>query len=250
MAWAYHTVRGIADSAFYHKAERGMVEKDALESVGIDMLLRYRDDILILASSYEKFIAWFQKLKTKAGFFKLQCQEILRFSKVEDKEVQFLQFRVQMNAKSRRLRLIPHSKNISMPLERTSAHAPAVHEWPTKHVETMCNLATDQSAREEAKLSVMAKFRQHLTPEDVLAEMMDAGTHCIPRRVRSCTAKVLWLTLSWHPIWQFARFGRTVKHFCEHKVRYLLDQAFHQAFDVRVCWRNRLMYSSTLVSKL
>ena len=126
------------------------------------MLLRYRDDILILASSYEKFIAWFQKLKSKAGFFKLQCEEIVRFSKVEDKEVQFLQFRVQMNAKSRRLRLIPHSKNISMPLERTSAHAPAVHEWPTKHVETMCNLATDQSAREEAKLSVMAKLRQHL----------------------------------------------------------------------------------------
>ena len=92
-----------------------MVEKDALESVGIDMLLRYRDDILILASSYEKFIAWFQKLKSKAGVFKLQCEEIVRFSKVEDKEVQFLQFRVQMNAKSRRLRLIPHSKNISMP---------------------------------------------------------------------------------------------------------------------------------------
>ena len=241
---------GIADSAFYFKAEKGMVEKDTLESVGIDLLLRFRDDILILASSYEKFLTWFQKLKNKAGFFKLQCEEIVRFSEVEDKEVQFLQFRVQMNAKSRRLRLIPHSKNISMPLESTSAHAPAVHKWPKKHVEAMCNLATDQSAREEAKSSIMAKFRQHLAPEDVLAEMMEVGTQCIPRKIGNCTTKVMWLTLSWHPIWKFARFGRTVKQFCEHKVRYLLDQAFHQEFDVRVSLRNGLMYSSTLVSKL
>ena len=98
---------GIADSAFYHKAERGMVEKDALESVGIDMLVRYRDDILILANSYEKFIAWFQKLKSKAGFFKLQCEEIVRFSKVGDKEVQFLQFRVQMNGEIKAFETYP-----------------------------------------------------------------------------------------------------------------------------------------------
>ncbi|CAE7359305.1 unnamed protein product [Symbiodinium necroappetens] len=77
-------VRSEAANLMYQVIE-GMVEKDTLESVGIDLLLRYRDDILILASSYEKFLTWFQ------------------FSEVEDKEVQFLQFRVQMNAKSRRL---------------------------------------------------------------------------------------------------------------------------------------------------
>ena len=241
---------GIADSAFYHKAERGLVDEQSLRETGIDLLIRYRDDILILSHDYGKFVAWFQVLKARSGFFRVQCEEIVRFCECEDREVQFLQFRVQMNARSRKLRLIPHCKNIAMPLESSSAHAPAVHNWPKQHVNAMCKLATDDAARRTAKQCIMARFRKHLTPEEVLAEMMEAGTprNFTTKEVRS--SNVLWITLSWHPIWKFARFGKTIRKFCEHDVRYLLDQAFCRVFDVRVSWKNGLMYSSALVSRL
>ena len=148
--------------------------------------------------------------------------------------MQFLQLRVQINARMKKLRLILHCKTIAIPLESTSVHAPAVHSWPKRHVDAMCKLETDEAARREAKNCVLAKFRKHLTPETVLAEMMEAGTGRSFHTNAVQNTNALWITLSWHPIWRFARFGRTVRISCEQHLRYLLDQAFQKSFDVRV----------------
>ena len=76
---------GITDSAFSFKAEKGIVETNTPESAGIDLLLRYRDDILVLASDYTKFVAWFHKLKEKAGIFKTTYSVRSPFGSVRQK---------------------------------------------------------------------------------------------------------------------------------------------------------------------
>ena len=54
---------GIADSTFFFIAERGLVDDESLRDAGSDLLTRYRDDILILANNYAKFIARFQMIQ-------------------------------------------------------------------------------------------------------------------------------------------------------------------------------------------
>jgi len=215
---------GIADAAFLCKVEQHMLQTTVVSAAGIKLYMRYRDDIFILTNNRTGTIAWFST---------------------------FLQFRVQMNHKSKKLRLIPYDKNTAVPLDVSSAHPPATHRWPVNHVLSVMKLATDEDASVEARETVVRKFKQNLTQPELLAQMMSVAP-LAPKKTQCSKSSnsIVWIPLSWHPLWQSVRFQRVLSDLSKEPFASLIHEAFCKDLDFRIAWRNKLMYSAVLMSKL
>ena len=242
---------GIADAAFLCKVEQHMLQTRVVLAAGIKLYMRYRDDIFILTNNRTGTIAWFNKMREKGGFFKLQCEDCQRFNKLVSTEMTFLQFRVQMNHKSKKIRLIPYDKNTAVPLDVSSAHPPATHRWPVNHVLSVMKLATDKDASVEAREAVVHKFKQNLTQPELLAQMMSVNP-LAPRKTQNgkISNAIVWIPLSWHPLWQSVRFQRVLSELSKEPFASLIREAFCKDLVFRIAWRNKLMYSAVLMSKL
>ena len=241
---------GIADAAFLCKVEQHMLQTTVVSAAGIKLYMRYRDDIFILTNNRTGTIAWFSNMRERGGFFKLQCEECQRFNKLVSTEMTFLQFRVQMNHKSKKLRLIPYDKNTAVPLDVRSAHPPATHRWPVNHVLSVMKLATDKDASVEARETVVRKFKQDLTQPELLAQMMSVDP-LAPKKTQCSKSSnsIVWIPLPWHPLWQSVCFQRVLSDLSKEPFASLIREAFCKDLVFRIAWRNQLMYSAVLMSK-
>ena len=110
---------------------------------------------LIFSNNRVGIQQWFQRFRNSADYFKVICEQVVDFNSKEPQEQQFLQFRIVLCAKTCRVRVIPNSKSVAVPLSQFSAHAPSTKNWPVAHLKSMCQLASDRLAAEETKRQIM-----------------------------------------------------------------------------------------------
>ena len=156
-----------------------------------------------------------------------------------------------MNHKSKKLPLIPYDKNTAVPQDVSSADPPATHRWPVNHVLSVMKLATDKDASVEARETVVSKFKQNLTQPELLAQMMSVDP-LAPKKTQcsKSSTSIVWVPLSWHPLWQSVRFQRVLSDLSKEPFASLIREAFCKDLVFRIAWRNKLMYSAVLMSKL
>ena len=247
---------GIADAAFFCKAEKEMLTVANREQAGILAYLRFKDDGLIFSNNRIGVRHWFWNFKAKAGYFRIICDEIVRFNPLVTQELQFLQFRMVLCANTRKVRTIPHSKSVAVPLSQLSAHPPSTKNWPVAHLQSMCQLASDKLAAEETKREILTRFLTNGVSPSLYQQML-AVPAWKPRRRTTATVKptTWWLPMPWHPAWTFANFGRVIRAMYSPECHKAIQKAFSFVDSVlvpctRIAWRNHLPHSGIQFQKL
>lgn len=136
------TVRRHCRCSFLHQNRGGNLLH------GILAYLRFKDDGLITSENRVGCLDWFQMFKAKAGYFRIICEQVARFAPEETQELKFLQLRILLCVDTRKVRVVPHSKSVAIPLSPLSAHPPSTENWPLAHLRCMCRLASDEKAAE------------------------------------------------------------------------------------------------------
>ena len=163
---------GIADAAFHTKAEQVLLDPVSREQAGILAYLRFKDDGLIFSNNRVGIQQWFQRFRDSADYYKVICEQVVDFNSKESQELQFLQFRIVLCAKTCRVRVMPHSKSVAVPLSQFSAHAPSTKNWLVAHLKSMCQLASDRLAAEETKRHIIKRFLTQGSPPGILEQML------------------------------------------------------------------------------
>eukprot|EP00438_Fugacium_kawagutii_P017813 Skav213078 [mRNA] locus=scaffold3042:161882:163195:- [translate_table: standard] len=159
---------GIADAAFFTKTELPLLQPAARDAAGIVAYMRFKDDGLIFSDNQVGFRNWFQKFKAHAGYFRIICEEVVNFDPSTSHELQFLQFQIVLCANTKKVRVIPHSKSVAVPLCHSSAHSPSTKNWPVAHLRSMCQLASDEQAARETKKEITERFRKNFASPEIL----------------------------------------------------------------------------------
>ena len=223
-----------------------------MQAAGIRMYMRYRDDGLILVSNINSFKIWFAHLKSAAGYFKLEVEEVIKFDQGRTVEMDFLQSTIMMCHQTCKLRAKPSFKNEGVPLDQNSAHNPAVHKWPVAQLRQLARVSSDADAAELGKSEYIDMFRKHLSNDSLLSQLQSTSIwppQNNPRRREGSSNT--WMPLSWHPVWKFAGFSRVLRSMHQPEMRHLVDGCFGNAFlPVKIAWRNKLMYSMNWLAKL
>lgn len=243
---------GIADTAFFCKAERGLCTPDVLKNSGVELYMRYRDDGLILVSDISAFKPWFAQFKVAAGYFKVEVEAVKKFYALHTEEVDFLQCTVMLCHHTRTLRAKPLFKNEGVPLDQGSAHHPAVHRWPMAQLRQLAFVASDAETAAWGKMAFIANFEKHLSNGPLLSELQSTPAWPRPESSKQRSGqKQFWLPLSWHPVWKYAQFSRVINSMYNVEMRHLVDGVFDEKFPpMKIAWKNRLMYSKNWLARL
>ena len=194
-----------------------------------------------------------------AGLFDSYRKQGFIASLDETQELKFLQFRILLCADTRKVRVVPHSKSVAIPLSPLSAHPPSTENWPLAHLRCMCRLASDEKAAEETKQEILTRFLQSSTPQELFQRMSAVPAWRSPqnktKRRNEVRQKTWWLPMPWHPVWKFAKFGKVIRDMSSPDRLVLLQRAFGitdpaQVPEVRLAWRNRLQHSGQVFQRL
>ena len=66
----------VADLILYNNLERWALDPNLMKEHGIDLYIRFRDDIFILATIRSKTREYIWEMRKKAKYFKLECESI------------------------------------------------------------------------------------------------------------------------------------------------------------------------------
>ncbi len=192
-----------------------------MERFGIKLLVRYRDDILVVARDYDLFHSYF------AGM--LKCIDGARTACIEQESqsaVQMLDLTVYKRSHHFPCALgyKPHFKPSSkqVPLSMSSCHHMMVHSWPKAGLIRLARNSDTAHKFEQAKLEYILKLmRNHLEMRRLLEVMMFNPFQ--QKLVRARVAKsvlqdlaplekeiVVPLILDYHPFWQFVKVQSAV----------------------------------------
>ena len=210
---------------------------------------------LIFSNNRVGIQQWFQRFRNSADYFKVICEQVVDFNSKEPQELQFLQFRIVLCAKTCRVRVIPNSKSVAVPLSQFSAHAPSTKNWPVAHLKSMCQLASDRLAAEETKRQIIKRFLTQGSPPGILEQMLAVEAWQTHKQRTESKQKVWWLPIPWHPAWILSNFGRVIRSLFAPEHRAIIQQAFNITDPnsvpvVRLAWKNRLPHSGQMLQRL
>ena len=139
----------VAETALLNKADRRMFDQEVLREHGIELALRYRDDVLIYGTDMALFKVWYEKYQEFGEYFCMKVEEVSRSS------LTWLNLNISIN-NDHSLSFEPFLKPTALvrPLSLSSIHSRHVHKsWPVQYLKHCRLLSSTHLCKSHQRMS-------------------------------------------------------------------------------------------------
>jgi len=194
----------VSDLAFHWVAEKGLIQGTSCRQFGVDVFVRFRDDILMIGSAPKLMKSLINRLRMKSS-----PHYVLEVETTSTVGVPMLDIFVYKPQQYHgRLEWSPYIKPSSrhIPLNSTSNHQSGIHKsWPLQEISRMHKLSCRDHQFEQFRGIKIARFQLHLLDRSVIQACKSWRSRCCVSGVRGNDGlRVLRIIVPYHPYLQRA----------------------------------------------
>ena len=259
----YRTVKGsgmgmahssaVSTINFWIRVEKSLCSRSS--NLGIQLYLRYHDDILIATENPSAGKAVINMIKDSAApMYRISVDE------VSMQGVPMLDIYVFKNRGSSRLHWQPYIKPTArhVPLSDLSVHNSTIHKsWPVSEIRRMHKLSELESTFKEFKRAKIERFQKFFMRSDIIdsCENWNPPVPCISfcrseQLTRGRDSNIARIILPFHP--SLAKGANASRAFLNLDIRKLLGPIWNKASDlsIQIAWSNCYKNLSSLLREI